>query len=142
MADAILATGLQINFGTSGYSARLAAISDIPIERAGVEWTPLDIVDPAANVTGNARFLPSKRVRVGPINCTFRLDPSLVPPMHGPIETITITFPLQQGEVTPAQWVAQGFFLTHNIQNGELDGLMDAVVSLEIDDGLTFIPAT
>ena len=142
MAEAILGTGLAITFGTSGFAARLVGIPALPIQREGVEWTPIDIVAPAADTVGNARFLPSARVQAGPMSAVFRLDPSTVPPMHGVIETITIDWPLQQGEITNAQWIFQGFMSNHDIQGAELDTVVDANVELVIDDGIQFVPAT
>ena len=139
-ATEYLGTGTTITFGTSGFSAELRSLSWVGIERVAVETTPLGVTTPGSGF-GNRTFLPSIAVDGGTLQCRFKFNPDLTPPVNLDPETVTVTFPLVTGDTTPASWSATGFFISYSPENVGLDELIEATADIKITGGVSITQA-
>ena len=117
-----LGTGTTIVFGTSGFTAEILSLGS-----GGVSRDSYDTTDMAT--TGSMTKSPKKLVDEGTIDIEFAFDPNLQPPISGPTETVTITFPVPAGGSTGATLIGSGF-ITDFSWSAELEERMTASATL------------
>lgn len=129
-----LGTGISIAFGTSNFTAEMMSINGSGITRESYETSHL-------GTTGDKTFNPKKLVDQGTIEMEFAFDPDAQPPISGPTETITITFPLPEGGLTAATLVGSGF-ITDFSYTGEFEEKMTGSATLKWAAGVTWTAST
>lgn len=82
--------GTSINFGTSGFSARLISVDGPDMKRESIDETYMD-------TTVAKDWDPAALFDMGEVSLTVKHDPALEPPIDGDNETITITFKSGKG---------------------------------------------
>ena len=97
-----LGTGTTIVFATSSFTAELLSVSSSGLTREAYDTTDM-------STTGSMTKAPKKLIDQGSVEIEFAFDPDAQPPISGPTETITITFPLPDGQTTAATLVGSGF---------------------------------
>jgi len=117
-----LGTGTTIAFGTSAFTAEILGIKSSGITRDSYETSDMA-------TTGSKTKSPKKLVDEGSIDIEFAFDPDAQPPINGPTETVTITFPLPDGMVSAATLVGSGF-ITSFEWGSELEEKMMASATL------------
>ena len=127
-------TGVSIVFGTSGFAARIQEVGGPSMSREAVKTTHL-------GTTGSHIFMPADLVDGGEITLTVHHDPSLTPPISGPAETVTITWPIPASLTTGAQWAASCFMTGYN-PGATVDELMTAQVTLKVSGAISITPAS
>ena len=123
MAD--VGTGTTIVFGTSGFSAEVMTINGNDITREDIETTHM-------GTTGYKTYIPGDLVEGGAIEMEINFDPDAQPPITGVPETITITFPLPAGGITPADVEFSGYVNSWSWAD-PMEEKMTADVSIKVD---------
>lgn len=131
-----IGTGTSVVFGTSGFNAQIIDISGPGFERGSVETSHMGTAGPGANQVGSKTHLPVDLVNISELTLEVHLNPSLLPPIHGALETVTITFPVPAGLTNPATWVGQGFMTKYD-PKVPLEGKMTATLSIQFSGPLT-----
>ena len=115
-------TGATIVFGTSGFTAGITSISSGGVSR--------DMYDTSTmSTTGGMTKSPKKLVDYGTVDIEFKHDPDAQPPVDGPTETVTITFPTPAGGLTGATLVGSAFVSDYS-WSAELEEEMTASATL------------
>lgn len=118
-------TGIAVAFGTSGFTAELLAVNGNDISRTDIDVTHM----------GSATYMefqPSKLLNGGSVDIELGFDPDAQPPIDQPPETITITFPLPSGGISPATLVFTGYVNTWSFAV-PLEDKMTATATIKID---------
>jgi hypothetical protein len=134
-------SGTTVTFGTSGYSANVENIDWSGMEREAFPTTHMTTTQPGANQIGGKTFIPSKYADPGEITLEVQYNPQTNPPLNGPAETITITFPLVSGDSTAANWACSGFLRSFRLTDPH-DGKMMATAIIKMSGLITFTDAT
>jgi hypothetical protein len=103
-----IGTGTTITFGTSGFAAELTSVKMSGISRAIIETSHLATPAATTGTIGSKTFLAGKLSDPGELAIEGHFDADLEPPVEGDPETITITFPLADGESTASSWSFSG----------------------------------
>ena len=128
-----VATGTTIGFGTSAFVAKLLSISQ-RMTRESIDTSHM-------GTTLNRTFIPGDLVDRGEVDIEFLFDPDDEPPIDKVAETVTITFPLFEGGITPATFEFSAF-MTDYEDSGELEGLLRATAKLKISGAITYTAGT
>lgn len=123
MAD--VGTGITIVFGTSGFTAEVMNIN-------GNDMTRPEINASHMGTTGYQEYIPGKLLEGGSVELEINFDPDQIPPLNAAAETITITFPLPQGGITPADVEFTGFINSWS-WSAPLEEKMTADVGIKVD---------
>jgi hypothetical protein len=115
-------TGTTIAFGTSSFSAEITSISSGGISRESYDTSHM-------GTTGSMTKAPKKLVDQGTVDLEFKFDPDAQPPISGPTETVTITFPIPSGDSAGATLIGSGF-ITNFEWGAELEEEMTASATL------------
>ncbi len=135
MAHAKEGYGITITFA-SGFLAEIVDVPTLPgFNRKWIDTTHTQ--SPSNRMEGQ----PSDLVKVKPLKVTIHHDPSATPPIDDAIETITITFPLFEGESTHATFACDGAMVDYD-PKGPLDDKMVADVEIEFTGLETITAAT
>jgi hypothetical protein len=94
-----------------------------------------DINTTHMGTTNYQTYIPGKLVEGGAIELEINFDPDATPPITGVAETITITFPLPSGGITPADVEFTGYINSWSWAD-PMEEKMTADVSIKVD-GLT-----
>jgi hypothetical protein len=137
-----LGTGTTIAFGTSAFASELLSVNWTGISREVVDTTPLSITPAAAGTIGNRRYKAAHAVDPGTLECEFHFNPNHSPPVGDPEELITVTFPLVEGDLTAANWKAQGTMISYEISGIQLDTKMVARATIKLTGAITLTDAT
>lgn len=103
-----IGTGTTITFGTSGFSAEVTSIKMSGISRSIIETSHLGTSPAGAGEIGSKTFLAGKLSDPGEVSIEGHFDADLTPPLEASPETITITFPLADGESVASKWSFSG----------------------------------
>lgn len=135
MTRAREAYGLTIEFA-SGFLAEIVDIPSLPgFSRKVIRTSHTESPD------NREEAKPSDLVTVKPLKVTIHHDPSVTPPIDDPPETITITYPLFEGESTEAEFSCEGFMNDYD-PKGPLDDRMVADVEITFTGLETITPAS
>ena len=115
-------TGTTIVFATSAFTAEVTNISSSGITRDSYDTSHL-------GTTGSMTKAPKKLIDAGSIDLEFKFDPNSQPPISGPTETVTITFPIPTGGAAGATLVGSAF-ITDWEWGAELEDEMQASATL------------
>ena len=97
-----IGTGTTITFGTSGFTAEIVGISIDGVKRESIDITHLATPVAGAGEVGSREKIPGKHVDPGQLKLTCHYDPNTEPPIQGAMEEVTVTYPLEEGELTAA----------------------------------------
>lgn len=122
-------TGTTIVFATSGFAAEVRGIDWSGITRPSVKTSHLGTV-------ADDTFIPGDLVDNGTISLDIHHDPSLVIPIAAVKETVTVTYPLKAGDVTPANWACTAF-ATDDSHSVPLEEIMAGTLVLKVSGGVT-----
>lgn len=131
-----IGTGTSVAFGTSGFTMQLIDVKPPNPKRKTIETSHMGTAAPAAGVVGNATFLPGDIVDGGEVTLSGHFNPSSLPPIHGAIETVTITYPVPAGLTNPATWVFSAM-VTGFDPTVPLEDKMMVDVTLKVTGGVT-----
>jgi hypothetical protein len=123
MAD--VGTATTITFGTSGFTADVVSLNGSDITREDIDVTHL-------GSTGYMEFQPANLSDGGSIEMEIHFDPDAQPPHQADPETITITFPLPPGGISPATFVFTGYVNSWSWEV-PLEEVMTAEVTIKVD---------
>ena len=115
-------TGTTIVFATSSFSAEITSISSGGVSRDSYDTSHM-------GTTGSMTKAPKSLVDQGTIDLEFKHDPDAQPPISGPTETVTITFPIPAGGTTGATLIGSAF-ITDYSWSAELEEEMTASATL------------
>jgi hypothetical protein len=132
---ALEGTGASITFGTSGFAADLITLTLPEFTREAIETTHL-------GTTGAKTFKSAKLYTVGDISATFDHDPRETNMITQAAETITITYPLQAGEVTAKTLSFTGFVMSWGGEEMTVDNRMITNATIKAQGAITETPAT
>ena len=127
--------GITIVFATSGFTALIRSIAGLEESRAAIETSHL-----ALAVNSERTRVPGDLIDLSNMTIVYEFDQSFStkPPITDDPETVTITFPLRAGEVTPATLAGSGFLMRRKGPDVEVNA--DETMMGESDlqfDGLT-----
>ena len=103
--------GAKVVFTQSGWSGEVCeTITGLGVERGSINVTHMG-VPTLEEVTTNEETLPAGIARIKPMTLVFHFDPAVgLPPINGPVETVEISFKRRATELTPAKFIASGYF--------------------------------
>lgn len=130
---ALIGTGAEIAFGTTGWTGEIASFDGPNQERASIDTTHL-------GTTSAMTFTPGTLVNSGEISLTVWYDPDSPPPIAQPPETITITWPLPSGQSTAATSAATGF-ITSVGRTNPLEEKIEASITIKLSGAITETPS-
>jgi hypothetical protein len=132
---ALEGTGATIAFGTSGFTADLISLTLPEFTREAIESTHL-------GTTGAKTFKSAKLYTVGDISATFDHDPSETDMITQDAETITISYPLLDGQATPTTLEFTGFAMSVGGEEMTVDSRMVTSMTIKPQGAITKTPAT
>ena len=133
--------GTTIAFGTSSFSANLKSYTLGGQSRAMHDTSHLGTAAPGASEIHNKTFLPSDLSDGGDLTMVIHFNPENLPPINGPKEVITITFPLASGDTTPTIYVFDGAVSGFEEDSPE-DGIMMATMTVKVSGKIAKTAAT
>ncbi len=105
-SDAVdIGHGLEIDFGTSGFTAQITDVTPPESSRAAIDTSHL-------GTSGGKTFMPADLVDNGELEIEFHFNPDTDPPIDQPAETITITW-LGPDDAAGATWAFSGFMTNY-----------------------------
>lgn len=132
---ALEGVGATITFGTSTFTSDLLKLTIPERMREVLETTHLG--------TAVAKtYKPAQLQTVGVISAEFDHDPAASDLLLGDVETITIAYPLQSGQTTPAKIQFSGFVTKQGGEEFAVDAKMVTKVDIQVTGALTKIAAT
>lgn len=134
-------TGTTIVFGTSGFSAQVLDVTPPAPVRETFDTSHMGTAAPGAGTMGNRTFIASKLVDASELSFELHFDPDDVPPIHGPFEQVTVTFPVPSGLINGATWVFQGAVVGYE-PSVPLDGKMTATLRVKVSGGIVVTAAS
>jgi len=135
MADkTIITTGATVTFGTSGFTVYLDSFSVGGTGREAIDTSHM-------GTTGSRTFSPGKLFDEGTLTLNGHCNPDNTPPKTGAAETITITWPLEEGESTAAEWEAECFVTAYDF-DAPMEDKATVSVQLKVSGSWTVTPAT
>ena len=111
------------------------------IERANQDTTHLGTGAAPANNFGNRTFLAGKMVDPGRIEGVFHFNPDDTPIIGGAPTAVTVTWP-SSGGATQADWVAQGFMQSFDVDGIGIDEKMVANIVIKLTGNVAITAAT
>ena len=132
MAD--VGTGSTITFGTSGFTGEILSIGGKDFSRPAIDSTHL-------GTTVYRTFFPGDLSDPGGIELEIQFDPDEDAPINAVAETITVTFPLPAGGITPATMAATGFITDWDFAVPLEDKMMQNI-TIKLSDTITWVDAT
>lgn len=135
------AHGTTIVFGTSSFDAEVVGYGLSGQSRTMIDTTHLGTAAPSANTIHNRTFLPSDISDPGELTLDIHFNPENLPPINGPLETITLTFPLASGDSTPTIYTFSGAVSGFE-ETSALDDKMTATMTVKISGAITKTAAT
>ena len=132
---ALEGTGASIAFALSSFTSDLITLTLPERQREVIETTHL-------GTTGGKTFKPAKLVNNGTISCEFDHNPAAQKLVKNPVEQITISYPLESGQTTPARIVFQGFVTGEGGEELKVDSRMTTKATIQISGDITEVPAT
>lgn len=132
---ALEGVGATIGFGTTTtFLADLISLTLPEQSREALETTHL------GTVTAKT-FKPGKLKNVGTIGAEFDHDPEGDELITGPVEQITITYPLLAGQSVGTKLVFSGFVTAEGGAEFRVDTLMRSKVTIQVSGDITVTPA-
>lgn len=126
--------GIAITFA-SGFFAEIRNVDGPELSRGTIDTSH-------AGTTGGYRtFIFQDLLEGGAVDIDMLFDPNDVPPIDDALETVTITFPLPAGGLTPATWAFSGG-LTNYRPTAPYDDLMTATATLKVAGAITYTAST
>lgn len=125
--DVDIATGITIDFATTGFEAQILDVNGPSLSRDEVEVTH-------QGTTGAKRFLPVDLYDAGELTFDIHFNPDTNPQIDADPEVITITWP------AGATWVFTGF-ITGYEPAGPLNDKMTGSITVKIDGIIAITPA-
>ena len=122
-----IGTGTTITFVTSGFTAEIVGISIDGIKRESIDVTHLATPVAGAGEVGSREKIPSKHVDPGQLKLTCHYDPDTDPPIQGAKETVTVTYPLEAGQLTPASEQGDAFIVDVGVEVPLEDKMMRSI---------------
>ena len=135
MPKTINAQGTTIAFGTSSFSMNIDSFELPEAQRNSIRTSHL-------GTTGAHTFMPSKLIDNGELVINGHLDPDIDPPVGAAAETITITFPLESGETTAANWQFSGYMTAYGGTGDGDDDKATARAVVKVTGAVTRTAAT
>lgn len=140
----LTSSGFTFALGTSTFNPLWQSMTPDEVTRAVIGVSHLE---QAANSA--LRKIPGKLINYGSIEFVVVFDPNDIPPIDQDPETLTITFPLDDGESAGATLAGTGFFSGYtppelaDIEDGD-EGLQKTTIVWEWDGmtGPTWTDAT
>lgn len=111
-----IGTGTTITFGTSGFTAEIVGISIDGVKRESIDVTHLATPVAGAGEVGSREKIPGKHVDPGQLKLTCHYDPNTEPPIQGAKEEVTVTYPLEEGELTAATEQGDAFVVDVGVE--------------------------
>lgn len=111
-----IGTGTTITFGTSGFTAEIVGISIDGVKRESIDITHLATPVAGAGEVGSREKIPGKHVDPGQLKLTCHYDPNTEPPIQGAKEEVTVTYPLEEGELTAATEQGDAFVVDVGVE--------------------------
>lgn len=110
-----------------------------------VEWSGIsrESHDTSCNSTTGAKtFIPGALYDPGELQVEgyFDAEESPVTPMTAAPETVTVTFPLQTGQATAANWAASGFMTEYSFSD-PMDGIIEFSSTIKLSGAITVTAA-
>ena len=136
-----IATGLEIAFGTSSWTAEIDDSNWSGIERAIIEKTHHGSTQSGSNEVGGREFVPGAFEDPGTLDLDIFFDPSDWPPINGAPETITISYRLKSGDSTKATAAGVGFIASMS-QALPQEEMMTATISIKLSGVWSLTDAT
>jgi len=137
-----LGNGTAIVFGTSGFAGQITKMDFSGISREAVDVSHLGSAAAGAGQFGGRDFKPGKLIDPGELVLTVHFDADTRPLSMEPAETITITFPLDDGESTASIWAGSGFCTDVSGPSVENDAKMEQTITLKLTGDWTITAAT
>ena len=127
----IKGNGVTIAFGTSSFTAEITNFTPPGTSRESIGTSHAATEDAKT-------FMPGDLVDNGELSLTIHFNPDLEPPVDGPAETITITFP--GGGAT---WVFSGFMTNYEPAGVATEGdeKIEADITVKVSGAITVTPA-
>lgn len=132
---ALEGTGASILFATSSFNSDLLSLTLPEKTRAEIETTHL-------GTTGAKTFKPAVLKEVGTIECEFDHQPQAIDLTGTVAESITISYPLISGQITPTKLQFSGFCTKQGGEEFKVDDRMSTKVSIRVNGDFTVIPST
>lgn len=139
---ALLGTGTSIFFATSGFTAEVTEYAFSPISRKAVRTTHFSTPQAGTGQFGGHTYIPVKLVDPGYLTMSLSFNPQRPPPIMGPPEAITLTYPLEEGYATPARWSNFTGFVTDWSLGIPVEGRMTASIEIKLSGLVTQIAGT
>ena len=129
--------GTTITFA-SGFFAQIIEIIEIQgIAREFFETTHSTTAAPSSGKFANMTYLPDAFADPGGITITVNFNPDTIPPINSAAETVTITFPLQSGDTSAANWAVTGFMTSFDVSIPVKTGKMTATTNIKFSGEIT-----
>lgn len=131
LATAVFSGGVTFN-------ARLTMIGELARTMQKLDASALDTTD-------EMEYVPGDLVDPGEIELELYFDGEEALPEAGEKATLTVTFPLGEGQASAASYTASGFFTSVNYPSAQLNNLMKSKVTFALDGRgtkFTFTAAT
>lgn len=133
--------GTIVVFTSSGFTAEIEDIKTTGLQRNSIATSHLGTPQPGPNQFANKTFIPSKLTDPGELQMQVHFNPQVVPPINGFPEDIIVTFPLAQGDSTPATWRARGFVTSYD-WTVPLEEKMMSSMNVKLTGAITITPAS
>jgi len=138
-ANVDVTTKTTVVFATSGFTAEIMSIGFPSISRESIDTSHFASTLPAQDDFGSKTFIPACLTDAGEFTMEIHFNPITTPPIERATESITVTWPLSDGDTTSTIWTFDGF-VTGEDMTGPLDDKMTATITVKItgDVVLTF----
>lgn len=132
---ALEGTGASIAFATSEFTADLITLTLPSQSRESIDTTHLGTV-------GAKTSKPAKLKDVGSIEIEVDHDPSADRLIGAEPEEITISYPLQDGETTPAKLVFTGYVVNEGGEEFKVDDRMRTKMTIKVSGDMEPVAPT
>ena len=127
-------TGTVATFGTSGFTGELLSVDWSGISRESVNTSHM-------GTTTFHTFIPGDLTDPGELTLEFNFEPDDEPIWDDVEETLTIAFPLEVGQSSPATWAATVFATDVSVTD-PLEDKMTMTMTLKATGAITVTAAT
>lgn len=128
---ALEGTGARIQFATSAFTSDLISLQLPERSREAIETTHL-----GSMITKT--FKPGKLLDPGQVTAEFDHNPAAVKLIKGAPETITIHYPLEEGQTVAATLAFTGFCVSEGGEEFQVGSRLTSKVTFQVTSDYTF----
>jgi len=136
-----IGTGTTLVLATSAYTAELLSVDWSGIERPSIPTSHMATAPAGAGDMANATFIPGDITDPGELSIEVHFNPENEPPIDGPAEVATVTWPLFSGDTVAAKWACSAFVTSLSIADPLEDKMVLSMV-LKCSGNITLTGAT